>query len=256
MNKFCNKCGAEISVDSKFCSECGSEIKEVDVVLHSVTNDVESENTKSEKVDDIIGKEMVNDKSIKNNVQHGILYEFIAGAIMVVLISTISGLIFGGIIYIFVKRDFESCFQIPFWCTAILFTIATIGGTIDNKKQIKISNMTPKEKETYYENKKQKEEQAKRNTETYQTLKQSKPQSPKKQYKANKKAGIVSCPKCGSTSITTSNKKISAGKGVAGGVVGNIVMPGVGTVVGAAVGATHSKKIYNVCMNCGHKWKP
>lgn len=79
--------------------------------------------------------------------------------------------------------------------------------------------------------------------------------SPKKQYKANKKAGIVSCPKCGSASITTTNKKISLGKGMAGAAVGALVNP-VGTVVGAAVGATHSKKIYNVCMNCGHKWKP
>lgn len=66
---------------------------------------------------------------------------------------------------------------------------------------------------------------------------------------------IVSCPKCGSTSITTTNKKISVGKGAVGAVVGSMVNP-VGTVVGAAVGATHSKKIYNVCMNCGHRWKP
>ena len=66
---------------------------------------------------------------------------------------------------------------------------------------------------------------------------------------------LASCPKCGSTSITTTNKKISVGKGVAGAAVGSLVNP-VGTVVGAAVGATHSKKIYNVCMNCGHRWKP
>lgn len=69
------------------------------------------------------------------------------------------------------------------------------------------------------------------------------------------KNNIASCPKCGSTSITTTNKKISVGKGVAGAAVGSLVNP-VGTVVGAAVGATHSKKIYNVCMNCGHRWKP
>lgn len=79
--------------------------------------------------------------------------------------------------------------------------------------------------------------------------------SEKEIYKANKKAGIVSCPKCGSTSITTTNKKISVGKGAVGAAVGSIVNP-VGTIVGAAVGATHSKKIYNVCMNCGHRWKP
>lgn len=80
-------------------------------------------------------------------------------------------------------------------------------------------------------------------------------QSPKQQYKSNKKAGIVSCPKCGSQSITTTNKKISVGKGIVGASVGAMVNP-VGTVIGGAVGATHSKKIYNVCMNCGHKWKP
>lgn len=79
--------------------------------------------------------------------------------------------------------------------------------------------------------------------------------SAKKLHKINKKQGIVSCPKCGSTSITTTNKKVSVGKGVAGAAVGSLINP-IGTVVGAAVGATHSKKIYNVCMNCGHRWKP
>lgn len=83
--------------------------------------------------------------------------------------------------------------------------------------------------------------------------------SPKKQYKANKKVGIVSCPKCGSISITTSNKKLSVKRGVAGAIIGTAV-PGVGNAIGAAAGAVagglSSKKIYNVCMNCGHKWKP
>ena len=101
-------------------------------------------------------------------------------------------------------------------------------------------------------------ESQKKNTQisnTTQSYQNTKTLSPKKQYKANKKAGIVTCPKCGSTSITTTNKKISVGKGVTGAAVGSLVNP-VGTVVGAAVGATHSKKIYNVCMNCGHRWKP
>lgn len=83
--------------------------------------------------------------------------------------------------------------------------------------------------------------------------------SPKKQYKANKKAGIVSCPKCGSISITTSNKKLSVKRGVAGAILGTAV-PGVGNAIGAVAGAVagglSSKKIYNVCMNCGHRWKP
>lgn len=93
------------------------------------------------------------------------------------------------------------------------------------------------------------------NTVTSSYEKNDNSQSPKQQYKANKKAGIVSCPKCGSQSITTTNKKISVGKGIVGASVGAMVNP-VGTVIGGAVGATHSKKIYNVCMNCGHKWKP
>ena len=100
-----------------------------------------------------------------------------------------------------------------------------------------------------------KKEQAEAYIQRLKEQEAAKPLPPKKQYKDNKKAGIVSCPKCGSTSITTTNKKISVGKGVAGAAVGALVNP-VGTVVGAAVGATHSKKIYNVCMNCGHKWKP
>lgn len=81
----------------------------------------------------------------------------------------------------------------------------------------------------------------------------------KHQYKINKKEGIVSCPKCGSTSITTTNKKLSVKRGVAGAIIGTAV-PGVGNAIGAAAGAVagglSSKKIYNICMNCGHKWKP
>lgn len=82
-----------------------------------------------------------------------------------------------------------------------------------------------------------------------------KPPTVKQQHKINKRNGVVSCPKCGSTAISITNKKISVGKGVAGALVGSLINP-VGTAVGMGVGATSSKKIYNVCMNCGHKWKP
>ena len=119
------------------------------------------------------------------------------------------------------------------------------------KEQAEINKLIVKNTSGSYNNK---ESNLASNKATY-NLKEREPLSLKKQYKANKKAGIVTCPKCGSTSITTTNKKISAGKGVVGAAVGSMVNP-LGTVVGAAVGATHSKKIYNVCMNCGHKWKP
>ena len=59
----------------------------------------------------------------------------------------------------------------------------------------------------------------------------------------------VTCPKCGSTSIATMNKGLSAGKAVAGAVVAG----GAGAVVGASHG---SGKAVNVCQKCGHKWEP
>ena len=105
---------------------------------------------------------------------------------------------------------------------------------------------------------KKKEEEEKREKEIRQNAiyaRQVKSMSPKQQYKQNRKNGIVSCPKCGSVQITTTNKKISIGKGVAGAAVGSLGGP-LGTVVGGAVGATHSKKVYCVCMNCGHQWEP
>lgn len=72
--------------------------------------------------------------------------------------------------------------------------------------------------------------------------------SKKKQIKQNKKLGIACCPKCGSTSISTTNKKLSVTRGIVGGA---LLGP-----IGAGVGAVTSKKVMNVCMNCGHKWKP
>lgn len=66
--------------------------------------------------------------------------------------------------------------------------------------------------------------------------------------------GLAYCPKCGSTSLTTTNKKISIGKGIVGAVVGTAINP-IGSAVGAAAGAVSSKKMYCVCMKCGYRWK-
>lgn len=57
---------------------------------------------------------------------------------------------------------------------------------------------------------------------------------------------VVKCPKCGSTSIITTNKKLSVKRAVVGAAINPI---------GAAVGAVTSKKMFNVCQNCGYKWK-
>lgn len=242
MNKFCNKCGAEVSADSKFCSECGSQINITEVIekkdsIQNLVNQLRqreielSKLNKDNRFQTSIGTpnndtptKKTSEKKVEQPTNTKRKIKHIGFYIWWLFLSVFS----------FMGHDTKSGYDLlmsilaGFIVTGIGYFIAIL---------FKESPTTSNNASTTY---------------TYH----AKPLSNKKQYKANKKAGIVSCPKCGSTSITTSNKKISAGKGVAGGVVGNIVMPGVGTVVGAAVGATHSKKIYNVCMNCGHKWKP
>lgn len=100
----------------------------------------------------------------------------------------------------------------------------------------------------YKELQKEKESKKQKRQEQMEILSEQRRNNPKQIHKANKKKGIVSCPKCGSTSITTSNKKLSLTRGVVGGA---LLGP-----LGAGVGAVTSKKVYCVCMNCGHKWKP
>ena len=58
----------------------------------------------------------------------------------------------------------------------------------------------------------------------------------------------ASCPRCGSTSISTQKKGFGLGKAIAG-------VFAVGTA-GALAGAAGSNKVYNVCQKCGHKWVP
>lgn len=62
-----------------------------------------------------------------------------------------------------------------------------------------------------------------------------------------KREGIPYCPKCKSTSLTTTNKKLSVGRAVVGGVL----LGGVGSVLGGLT----SKKVELLCMNCGNKFK-
>ena len=62
------------------------------------------------------------------------------------------------------------------------------------------------------------------------------------------KEGVPYCPKCKSTSLTTTNKKLSVGRAVVGGAL----LGGTGAVLGGLT----SKKVELLCMNCGHKFKP
>lgn len=57
----------------------------------------------------------------------------------------------------------------------------------------------------------------------------------------------VRCPKCGSTSISHGNKKLSLGRSAVG--------YGVAGPTGAILGGLSSKKGYAVCLNCGKQWK-
>lgn len=58
---------------------------------------------------------------------------------------------------------------------------------------------------------------------------------------------IVRCPKCKSTSIQYTNKKLSLGRAIVGDVVAG--------PAGAVLGGLSSKKGYAVCLNCGKRWK-
>lgn len=56
-----------------------------------------------------------------------------------------------------------------------------------------------------------------------------------------------SCPRCGSTSIST-QQKFSTGKGILGGLIAG--------AAGAIIGGKGSNDVMNVCQKCGYKWKP
>lgn len=58
----------------------------------------------------------------------------------------------------------------------------------------------------------------------------------------------VSCPRCGSQSISTVKQGFGVGKAVAG-----VIAAG---PEGALAGAVGANKVLNVCQNCGHQWEP
>ncbi len=61
------------------------------------------------------------------------------------------------------------------------------------------------------------------------------------------KAPTVACPKCGSTSITTTKKGYAAGDACCGAI---LLGP-----LGLLCGATDANKLSNVCQKCGHSWE-
>lgn len=67
-------------------------------------------------------------------------------------------------------------------------------------------------------------------------------------YRSKPYSTTPTCPKCGSTSITTMKKGFGVGKAAAGVAVAG--------PVGALAGGIGANETFNVCQNCGHKWKP
>ena len=64
------------------------------------------------------------------------------------------------------------------------------------------------------------------------------------------KSKPVSCPKCGSTSISTQKRGFKLGRAIAGAALTGFLD------VGAVAGAAGSNKMINVCQRCGHQWEP
>lgn len=60
----------------------------------------------------------------------------------------------------------------------------------------------------------------------------------------------VSCPKCGSTSISTQKRGFKWGRAIAGVALTGFID------IGAVAGAAGSNKMINVCQRCGHQWEP
>lgn len=73
-------------------------------------------------------------------------------------------------------------------------------------------------------------------------------QKEKEKLQKLQKDGVPYCPKCYSTSLTTTNKKLSVGRAAVGGAL----LGGAGAILGGLT----SKKVELLCMNCGHKFKP
>lgn len=69
------------------------------------------------------------------------------------------------------------------------------------------------------------------------------------QYNSGMAARQVSCPQCGSTSISTQKRGFKLGRAVAGTLLTGFLD------VGAIAGAAGSGKYINICQRCGHKWK-
>lgn len=69
-----------------------------------------------------------------------------------------------------------------------------------------------------------------------------------KEIKRSRIGQPIQCPKCGCTSVGMTNKKLSLGRAATGGFL-------FGTA-GAMVGGVTSKKMFNICQSCGHRWQP
>lgn len=75
----------------------------------------------------------------------------------------------------------------------------------------------------------------------------SKKQIVKERIAENKEKGIVCCPKCGSTSLSSNKKGFGIGKAIVGACISN-------NPIGLVTGNIGAKKVRITCMNCGHEF--
>lgn len=109
-----------------------------------------------------------------------------------------------------------------------------INGLLEMDDVTILKNKFKEEYQLYLNEKQEREAYLKKQEEIKEARRQEKIMAnPKTAYKENKKRGIVSCPKCGSTSIATINRGYTLTTGLVG-----------------------SGKARNVCQACGHRWKP
>lgn len=125
----------------------------------------------------------------------------------------------------------------------------SIGWIIDIIKLFKLAFLSTEDEikqkniELEIESQRRNEEKI-RKQEEFNRIMASKPTVEEKEIKNNP----VHCPKCKCTSIAITNKKLSLGRAATGGFL-------FGTA-GAMVGGVTSKKMFNVCQGCGHRWQP
>ncbi len=65
------------------------------------------------------------------------------------------------------------------------------------------------------------------------------------------------CPKCGAANLVAEKRGFNAVKGVAGGLLGGVLLGPLGALAGGGLaGTARQNDIYLTCLNCKHQFSP